>query len=184
MEQKQLLNLIYNFYPRNIDCVNQKELYIKSLQYERLSKLISENKAPYSIEMKNFISSFKELDDFVYNDTTNFDWLDRCYTFEFSKKIDQGYLLLRFYKSIIAPYYLILCFKIVEKGNRQKYIPIIKSEFSDQNILNKLNIIAKQFQLKSFDDNILKNTISDISFEDISFRKFNFFNAFFLNQEI
>lgn len=184
MEQNKLLKLIYNFYPSNIDCVSQKELYMKSPQYKRLAKLILQNKVSYPMKVRNFISNFKELDGFVYNDATNFDWLDRCYTFEFSKKIDDGYLLLRFHKSIIAPYYLILCFKIIENNNRQKYIPVSKNEFFNQNILNKLDVIAEEFHLNNFDETILKKTISNISFEDIPFGDFNFFNAFFLNQEI
>ena len=80
-------------------------------------------------------------------------------------------------------HYWINCYKVVEKNERFSFCPVSIEDYADQEILHRIYSILKNLKLQYFDVNIIYEIISDLSFEDISFGNFNFFIAFFRNEE-
>lgn len=186
MDKKELLKSIYNFYPRNIDCVRQKKDYTNSREYKNLKILISENSDSYPEKVNTFISEIKNLNlnGFEFLDNTYFGWQDRCYTFEFNKKYEFGFYSLKLHVSIILPVYVVLCYRLKNEGNREKQALIDNNNFPDTDLLYQLIELTKRHNFLSISQDLLNQTIKDISFEDISFGEFTYFNAFFINEEI
>lgn len=162
----------YNNSPENILLLNK--IKDKSLFPENII-----------IEFKNLFSRKmnKEL-----TDNSLFQWHDRAYNLQC--KIDSfnnKSLVLCINISVVIPYYICYILEIEhsEKSETLKFIP--RRNFVIENglyltFLEQTKIILeKEFHVKEFPKELLYESIKGINFQDIEIEKFNYFNAFFLN---
>ncbi len=182
INKKELLNIIYDYYPRNINSINDVEGYTQSKEYKNLLNCIEKNKKPYKNQMKNFLEDIRKTNKngFNFKDITNFGWQDRCYTLEFDKQINnKSFLNLKIFKSILGPYYLIKTYEIEFLNNRYKYNTISNSLFPYPNFIYDLKQILKKYNLSEIDYQLSKSKINNINFQDIEMKEFTVFNALF-----
>lgn len=187
-----LKNLAYLYYPKNICPWNQKELYLETVEYKRLEKVIGLFNDDENQKLRNKIKT--EFDkDLVLKDFQDFsrlDWQDRCYTF-FLNIVEEGELCsITLHLSILVPYYVIDI--IIHK--EQMIVPRSKiEELEKENIdsrkikdlvLEIENIVEKKLLYSKFPKEILNDKFEDISFQDSYLGEFKMFNAFFNNQVI
>lgn len=185
MIRSELIDIAYRYYPRNIDCINQKEYYILTSEYKNLLEKIENNKKQYS-KNKIIINKLEHIGTKwgKFKDATYFEWQDRCFTFEFTKEYENTFLQLKLYQSILLPIYFIKYFKITPSNNNPKYIKISKEEFLDLNFLSSIKFILEDNNFTEFDYKLAYSIIKDINFDDIQMGKFTFFNTFFNSENI
>lgn len=185
MKKKNLLDIVYKYYPRNVDCINRKEFYISTKEYKNLLIKINISKKEYS-KNKLIINDLKKISENWgdFNDLTYFEWLDRCYTFEIIKKNNNTFFQLKIYQSILAPFYFIKFYEIKPIDERFKYYEISENNFFDPNYILTIESIMKKNNLEKFDSKLINLKIRDINFDDIELGSFTFFNAFFNSQNI
>ncbi len=186
MTNENLLKVVYNYFPKGIDCIKEKKIYVETKEYKRLSNHIKSFNNPYSKEIDIFIEEIKNLNfpNFSFNDSSYFEWEDRCYTFEFCKEINGESFILRVYLSILKPYFTIKFFKINVENDRHIYNIISSKSFPEEKLILELKNILEKHSYKEFDESLLSERIFDINFQDINMGEFTFFNAFFVNQLI
>ncbi|WP_405247843.1 hypothetical protein [Cellulophaga sp. Asnod2-G02] len=182
---EDLFKLAYKYYPKDIDCISDKGKYIKTKQYSLLKKIITDTRENSRKEViEKFSKKFKEIGgNMNFQDTTFFEWQDRCYTFELSEERDGAIHKLRFHISIIIPYYLISYNKIELEGNGSQYSEMPLDQYEDKNdIIKKIRESATEILMfEELDKSITNEVFKDINFEDIPIGHFTLFNAFFLN---
>lgn len=177
--------LIYTFYPKGIDALNNPKKYIKSIEYKNLLDKID---SKGEIKMESLKNIFKNLS-LHFDDYTLFDWHDRCYNFQLSEILENKLYKIHINISVISPFYFIFLSQtnIDESG---KHISVTK-RISNQNlkkycvIINQLSrLLEDEIGYKKFDEKNLKKVISDVNFQDVEMGKFTYYNAFFLNDLI
>ena len=181
----ELLGKVYEYYPRNIDCIQEKKEYITSKEHNKLLKKISEHKIEHhSQEKKQFITSLSDKCDnnIVFNDSTYFEWLDRCYTFEFSENRGDFVFLLKAFQSILVPVYTIKFFKLETSKEKTRFLEIGENEFTNSSLTNGVKSIFESIGYTEFKESLISKKIIDVNFDDISMENFTFFNAFFNSQ--
>jgi hypothetical protein len=185
-----LKNLAYLYYPKNICPRNQKALYLESVEYKRLEKVINlfnsdENQKIRSTIMAEFDKDLVLKD---FQDFSRLDLQDRCYTF-FLNIVEGGELCsIALHLSILIPYY------VIETTIHTKQMIISKSrieELERENldsrkiealVLEVENIVEKKLLYSKFPEKIWNDKIENISFQDSYLGEFKMFNAFFNNQ--
>lgn len=183
--KEQLYKIIQNYYPIGINALLEKDKYIKSEEYLNLISLIDNNKKKYADEIQVIINEVTSDGNIIFNDLSYFEWLDRCYTLEFIQVVRGRMYVYRFYKSILGSYFIQRFFCVEYLNNREKVVKISQKEFLDDvGILNKIQDLVFRLNLTQLDDIILGEVIENVSFEDIGFESFNYFNAFFLSQDV
>lgn len=188
MNETELLIIAHEYYPINIDCIAEKDSYVKSMQFKILLKKIQEHKKGYPNDIIVLIEEFRALiktTKFVFNDTTYFEWHDRCYTFEFvHRDLDDTTLILKFYKSIIAPFFFVEYFQTNVINNVNRYFKASKGDFHYPDFINGIYSIAKKIGLKELDPELADKKVPDINFDDIPMGEFTYFNIFFNSQNL
>lgn len=190
MVEKILKNIFYTYYPRGIDNNQNKEAYLNSKEYKKLSETITcFNNYKDSIFYKNILIKINNLG-FQNNisDSTLISWEDRCITLEIDFLNKNILSKICINKSLLIPFYTIYLLENEIETNpyRWKTIPkrnrvVENSSFKE--IINSLSsIIEKEIGFFKMQDSLLEIVIRDINFNDIEFGSFNFFNAFFLNE--
>lgn len=187
-----LKNLAYLYYPKNICPWNQKELYLETVEYKRLEKVLDLFNADENQKLRNSIKT--EFDkDLVLKDFQDFSRLDsqdRCYTF-FLGIVEGGeFCSITLYLSILLPYYVIDI--IIHKEQmivpRSKIEDLEKENIDSRKIKDLVleieNILEKKLLYSKFPKEILNDKFEDISFQDSYLGEFKMFNAFFNNQII
>ncbi|PIF32858.1 hypothetical protein CLU81_3418 [Flavobacterium sp. 9] len=187
-----LKNLAYLYYPKNICPWNQKELYLETVEYKRLEKVIDLFNSDENQKLSNTIKTEFDKDEVLkdFQDFSRLDLQDRCYTF-FLNIVEGGELCsITLYLSVLLPYYVIDI--IIHK--KQMIVPRSKiEELEKENIdprkikdlvLEIENIVEKKLLYSKFPKEILNDKFEDISFQDSYLGKFKMFNAFFNNQVI
>lgn len=185
-----LTNLAYLYYPKNICPLNQKALYLESVEYKRLEKVIDlfnsdENQKIRSTIMAEFDKDLVLKD---FQDFSRLDLQDRCYIF-FLNIVEGGELCsIALHLSILIPYY------VIETTIHTKQMIISKSrieELERENLdsrkiealaLEVENIVEKKLLYSKFPKKIWNDKMEDISFQDSYLGEFKMFNAFFNNQ--
>lgn len=185
MLEKGLMTIINFYYPSNIDSIVEKDYYVLTKEHQNLVNKIFVNKSNYPEKINDIQRELmKHRDDFRFNDLTNFQWQDRCYTFQFTKKVDNQHFHLNVYISILAPYFVFQYFKTQIIENDHKLIIINKNEFSNDNFISKINGILNKYDFSLLNENLLKTKISNINFDDIKMGQFTYYNAFFNSQTL
>lgn len=179
-------NLIYSFYPKNICSFKDSETYINTKEYLLLRKTIDYFEKQNTNE--NILSILKlKINDFEINDKSLLSWNDRCLTYEINIIENSTLYRIVINLSLIIPFYLIQIFqnKINKKNLQWLDYPKITNSDKFQNITEKIaSVIEKDLGFYKFNNNYTDKIISNISFEDITFGQFTYFNAFFKNEKI
>lgn len=174
--------LIYTFYPKGIDALNNPKKYIESLEHKNLLDKIN---SKGEIQTKSLRNECENLS-LRFDDYTLFDWYDRCYNFQLSEISENNLYKIHINISIISPFYFIFLSQthIDENG---KHISITKRILNQDLkkyhvIINHLSrLIEDEIGYKKFNEKYLAKVISDVNFQDIEMGKFTYYNAFFLN---
>lgn len=180
------LEKAYEYYPKNIDAINNKEKYILTNEFKKLLSTIEKHKKNLGGNSDLFRKLKKTNNNqFILSDDTFFQWNDRCYTFSFSKVIDNNTTIcLKYYKSILIPYFYFTPFYIKKNGERYIYLNIDKNNFPYPNLVHNIKQISKEENLIEFDSKLINRKINNINFDDIKMGHFTLFNTFFLSQNI
>lgn len=192
MNRIVLENIAYLFYPKDIDAMKQKEVYINSYEYKTLTKSIvnTDNKNSSSI---NF-SKYKEkviiqLNHLNFLDGTLLHWLDRAYNYQFYMVKNNKIYSLCINISLLIPYYTIYALEVDINPNTSKWenypreIEKIANSTFKKEILELSRLTEEYLGYSLFPEKLINVIIEDISFQDIKKEKFTFFNAFFLNEK-
>lgn len=187
MTKKIYEKLAIMFYPQNIDCIMEKNLYIESPEYTNLLGLSNYFKNNNNIDL--LLSSLKKQN-LEFSDVSLLDWQDRCFTLEKNIQKNNKNFKVIIYLSYIIPAYLIEFFEndidIVTKEwltFPKRNIDLFNSEYLD--IKNKIcQIIENEFNYYEFPNNFINEKILNLSFQDIRFNQFTMYNAFFKNDFI
>ncbi len=187
-----LKNLAYLYYPKNICPWTQKELYLETVEYKRLEKVIDLFNSDENQTLRNTIK--EEFDkDLVLKDFQDFSRLDsqdRCYTF-FLNIIEGGELCsVTLNLSILVPYYvidtlihrnqMIISKSRIEELEKENFDPRKMKDL----VLEIESIVENKLLFSKFPKEILHDKFEDISFQDSHLGEFKMFNAFFNNRSI
>lgn len=192
MINKVLTNLAYLFYPRKICSRSEENHYFNSIEHKRLLEIIrsfhiNENRDLYMSLKDEFEKDhiFKN-----FRDVSLLDWQDRSISFDLSV-VEEGELYtVSLYLSILIPFYVIK----VQKNKIEFFFSDLEiSQMKNSNLESKkikdlifdiAYIVESKILYKKFPEELMTETIQDISFQEIGFGKFNMFNAFFNNNLI
>ena len=192
MIQKVLENIAHLFYPKNICPWTEREKYIVSEEYKRLSSIIDSferNKEQFSDMLKAEFDKDATLKDF--QDLSQFDSMeDRCFTFLLTL-VEEGELKsINLNISILIPYY------VIQTITHKKQILIPQSKIDeiesnklesrkiDEIVLEVEKIVENKLCYQKFPRELLNIIIEDIAFQDSYLGEFKTFNAFFNNQSV
>ena len=190
MIKNNLKNLAYLFYPKNIDNMLDKEYYLKTYEFKNLSNTLNEftNYLESDFYTK-IINEIKSIDQFKnITDTTVFNWEDRCISLEIDFLQNSTLNKICIHISFLIPFYIIYVLENEIELNPYKWktIPTHNKEKENTIFLEKIKtlslIIEKHTSFNKFPMHFINEIIHDINFQDIEMGEFNFFNAFFLNQ--
>lgn len=176
--------VLYNYYPQNIDSISQRDLYIESKEFKNLQGIISENQNIYEADGFDFIGYLKGKyhGKVIFNDVTYFQWMDRCFTFEFIEKKENLIWMTKTYLSILTPVATMKFFKVSMNKTKANYMEVFETEFHNQQLISQLRILINDNGYTFFDSKLLSEKIEDINFDDIEMGNFTYFNAFFNSQ--
>lgn len=189
MIEKILENLAYSFFPKGVCFITRREEYLNSLEFKKLDEITNfyyKNANNYSYE--NLIFGFKSNNYLkAFKDVSMLNWHDRCFSFELDFNDGENLHLICLNISVLIPFYSIRVLenKINKKSFQWETNPVrnrkLETEKYKELVAQIEVIVENTLNYKKFPENILNIVIEDISFQDIKFGEFNFFNAFFLN---
>lgn len=190
MIKNNLKNLAYLFYPKKIDNILDKENYLKSYEYKNLSNTLKEFTNYLESEFyTKIIDEIKSIDQLKnINDTTVFNWEDRCISLEIDLLQNSTLNKICIHISFLVPFYIIYVVENEIELNPYKWKTIPKHNVEKEqtifleDIRTLSFIIEKHTSYTKFPIHLVNEIIHDINFQDIEMGEFNFFNAFFLNQ--
>jgi hypothetical protein len=183
-------NIAYSYYPKKIDNINDKVNYLNTSEYEKLSNVLNsfsdyKNSSFYLklIDEISSLNSFKNI-----QDVTLLNWEDRCISLEI--EILEGNILYKIciHISFLIPYYVIYLLENEVETNPYKWKTIPKHNKKKEKTIffDKIEalsrIVEKYTCYNRFKVSLSNHIIPDINFQDIEMGEFNFFNAFFLNE--
>ena len=184
-----LQNLARLFYPKNVCFTTQHSEYIESDEYNRIKQLTTDFATGHWPDLSQKVRYIFENDYTLKNfrDLTNFDWGDRCATFNLNVIDDRELYTFSLLLSIVAPYYVINCQKneieLFFSASEIDYLQ--KSNEETRKITDLIseieNIVEDKLHYCKFPENMLNFVIEDVSFQDAGFGNFTMFNAFFNN---
>mgnify|MGYP001795205014 CR=1 FL=1 len=160
MIKDELYKIIHNFYPKGVDAVHARNEYIESFEYKNLLNLIDSYKKSANPQwVSDFLLKIKDASLVEAKDITLFSWNDRCYTLEFTLNLNKQIYQIKFYKSIIIPCYLIMCFKVNIIENRQKISLMSNDDCMHIGLAEKISSLAESRGFKKFNTKILFDQI-------------------------
>lgn len=189
-----ITDYLYSFYPKGIKDSFSEE-YLNSKPYRNLTDRIEYAKNHIEVnqissELTSLIDSIK-YDEMNLNNLTNFNFLDRCFNFQFKDKVIDNVVRAVYCNiSVLMPFYTIYFlerdyanFKMGEKMTSDFFtydLEVFPSEYEDlrnaiSNVLNSKNL----FQL---DNEYLSDLVPEIGFEEVSYGTMSIFNCLFLNE--
>ncbi|SHM49516.1 hypothetical protein [Flavobacterium chilense] len=193
MIEDVLTNFVYLYYPKNVCPWDERDKYLKTVEYNRLRKIIDYFDSEENLRIRDNIK--KEFEnDIVLKEFQDFSTLDgcedRCFTF-FLNIFENGELLsISLHISLLLPYYVIrrgwhhaeLWFtkEKIEELETQN----LDSRKMDDIILDIEKIVEEKLLYQKFPQTLMNTIISDIGFQDIYIGHFKMYNGFFNNQNI
>jgi len=187
IKKNMLENIVYKYYPKNVDSFLNRELYHNTNEYKNLISKINDNKNKIK-DIEEVILNLKKIDSsFKFDDFTLFEWFDRCYNFQMSKITDNFFVSVNINISLISNFYIVYI-KSNKVNDLNRFDSVSnRNSFLETNVHKDLiNIISKLIEDKlfytKFPAEYVDKVIPDINFQDIEMGKFTFYNAFFLNE--
>lgn len=182
-----LINLVYLYYPQKICSRTNGKEYSESKEFKKLLETIN-----YFDANKSFCLDLEKTfkNDFILKDirsTSLLDYNDRAYTFILTVIEDEEMYTISLFLSILIPFYLITVQKNkIELVFSESEIIKMRNEKSDTRKIKELiqnisSLLETSTHYSKFPEELLNQTIEDVSFEEIPFGRFTMFNAFFKN---
>ena len=190
MIEEILKRLTYTYYPHN-KCATENYLeYVKTEEFIRLTTLIEyyQNSSITKKFKDDLLIEFGKYD-FLNDvkDVTVFSWLDRCLSFEISIFDNNNLIRICLNLSLLAPFYLLYVLKNEICYEPYKWLTIPIRDKGEEDIRHKelqiISSIIERLGYNKFPDSLINIVIPDVSFGEIQFGQFTFFNAFFLDEE-
>jgi hypothetical protein len=187
-----LTNLVYLFYPRNISFQKEEDKYYNSAEHKRLLEKIEYFSKDENKDICYVIKNDFEKDNILKNlrIVDLLDWQDRSITFNLSIIENDELYTISLYLSILIPFYVIR----VQKNKIEFFfstmeINQMKNDNKDSRKIKDLifqitSTIEDKMLYSEFPNALIGLIVEDVSFQEISFGKFNMFNAFFNNSTI
>ena len=190
MLKEVLLQQVRLYYPKDI-CPYEREKYMRTIEYERLTSLIDyfDSEANIRVSVKNEFENdevLKDFEDFSRLDSNQ----DRCYTFYLNVFEDGELYLIALHLSILMPYYLIRkSWHPAEPFFTKSRVEELEREKKDRRKIDELiidveTIVEKRLMYEKFPPSLMNQVIADSSFGDIYLGNFTMYNAFFNNINI
>lgn len=191
MIEEVLKKIAYNYYPKGICAINDKDNYLKSYQYRNLSQTLEDftindiHQNSYSTLLNEFKKHnlINEIEDVSLSS-----WQDRCLSFELDIVDGNELIKICLNISLIIPYYVVYLLKNEITTNPYKWITIPtrnkEAELTEYREIIEVikSIVEETIRFNKFPEDIAKNIIPDINFNDINLGAFNYYNAFFLDE--
>ena len=186
-----LKNIAYLYYPKGVCNIEQKDIYQNSVEYNRLLFLCDnflkhkDCTFDYNILLKEFKKNSK-LENI--RDVTLAHWQDRAISLEVDYIIDDKLNKLCINLSMIIPFFNIYVLENQIELNPYKWITLPQrnknlEENQYKDLIKKTStLIESTIGFRKFPENLSSLVIPDLSFNDIRFGNFTFYNAFFLNE--
>lgn len=191
MDENTLRKIAYQYYPKNVDALNEQKKYLNSVEFQNLKNIIFSFKNDFSsFELNDYKKNISNLsNDIKFVDATLFDWLDRAYNFQLYKIINNKIYSLCINISFLVPFftYYTLELEIDKVTGVWKSYPKenenIKEKYFKKEVLDLYKMTVECLGLSLFPKEIENKILEDISFQDIKEGELTFFNAFFLNEK-
>ncbi|QOG04818.1 hypothetical protein [Flavobacterium sp. MDT1-60] len=189
MNEKDLKNIVYAFYPKNISYNAENDRYIVTEEFQRLNQVINDFDCKYKKSISEKILKEFENDYTLKNfqDFTLFHWGDRCMTFNLSIIENRELYTVSLLISVLAPYYTIKCQKnMIELLFSESRIAELEEKNLEKRNLKDIilkieSIVEEKLLYNKFPNEILNLIVEDISFQEAEIGYFKMFNAFFNN---
>jgi len=193
MLEEVLLKQVRLYYPKDICPWIDREKYMQTIEYKRLTSLIDYFNDEANLNIRVSIKNEFE-DDEILKDFEDFSRLDsnqdRCYTF-YLNVFENGELYsISLHLSILMPYYVIRkSWHPAEPFFTKSRVEELEREKKDTRKIDELvtdieTIVEKKLLYEKFPPSLINHTIVDSSFGDIYLGNFTMFNAFFNNINI
>lgn len=191
MIEHVLTNFVYLYYPKNVCPWDDKEKYLKTLEYKKLQSTIDYFNSDENQTIRNNIKKeFQE--DLILKDFEDFSILDsnqdRSYTFIVNIFEGGELYSITLYLSFLIPYYAIRTqWHPAEPFYSKARIVELEKEKLDTRKIDELvlaveRIVEDKLFYEKFPQLLMDNKIVDVSFGDIYLGNFTMFNAFFNNR--
>lgn len=182
-------NIAYLYYPKGISNIENREMYLSSIEYIRLTNII--DNFHNNTDKNNLLISKLKKHPLLHSikDVTLLEWQDRALSFEM-EIVKNGNKLVKICLniSLIIPYYIVYVLENEIKTNPYKWVTLPKRseklELTDYNDHLKLisRIVEEETKFSAFPKNISNIVLPDICFNDIKMGEFTFFNTFFIDK--
>lgn len=190
-----LTAIAYNYFPKGIDNLAENEHYMSSPEIKnqtRHCQLLFDKEQ--NGDFDSFYDSIRVLNTSMnFHNVTLFHWNDRCYNLQLAELVGKKHYSVCLNISTIVPYYLVYVLEttLIDSKNDldgfglpKATKPVISTEYKENYkvLMQQMASVAETyFDVKPFPELLLETIIPNITLENIGFGKFNFFNAFFLD---
>lgn len=186
-----LKNIAYTYYPKEISNTDERDKYLKSIEFSRLFAITNNFHKNKNINA-NYIELMSEFKKYDFTneiqDVSLLHWQDRALTFEVEYVEDTKLIKLCVNISLLIPYYIVYILENEIQMNPYKWITLPKrnkkleiTKYSEHITLIS-SIVEKITRFNLFPDDLTNVILPDLSFKDIRMGDFTFFNAFFLDE--
>lgn len=191
MSELLFINTAYEFYPKEIDFIKQREAYTDTQKFKKLIAVLHNfhNKNADKLNsLKKEISSYPSIE--KLEDMSSLDF-DRCLTFDMDIVDETGKKLhkLRLVISAVIPFFFVYALENDILLNPYRWLtqPLRKRELEEGKFKDEINLITsivkKVFDYDLFPEKYLKFVIPNVSFTDIREGDFTLFSAFFREEK-
>ena len=188
LHREVLRSLAYTYFPRDVSYVRDTDTYTNSPEYRRLLSITS----MYSGERRRYGNTIgSELQKvgtgLIFRDYSLFNWLDRCFNFQFVAPKEGGFHCICLNVSILIPFYTSYVLRVEwnDRSGHWKGPPVKDKDLKNSTyrmLLDRAEKVLEEGLYHRFPEELLGEVIKDVSFQEIGFDAFTFFNAFFLNR--
>ncbi len=191
LSAQYLLDVVNNFYPNSISFELEQQQYIRTSEYLRLKAIIDKNRNKLNESDRNLKNKIEDFFNLSIENASVLEWYDRCLNWQmyFPEKQcdDEKTYVLCLNLSLIHDLFYIYVLEVEydKKMNRLKHMPRRNEDIETTVFKDKIDflkrIIEDNTNRKQIPNEILDVVIPNISFQEIPFGKFTYFNAFFIN---
>ncbi len=183
-EEEILKDLVYTFYPKDICYEGDIQVYKRTPEFTKLSNIIlnefylKDNICLFlnSLKKNIFFSEIKEYTSFSFANSFLF-------ILEFLEDKDK-LIRINIEISILVPYYCVYMTENIINRNTYSWVTLpVRNKKIEAKYIEEIGLVSRLveniFNYKKFPEYLHYRVIDNISFSNIPFGKFTFYNAFF-----
>ena len=187
------LSTVYKFYPQEIEFLSANgspnKAYINSNAFKRLEAL-KEEMINENFELGDLLIKHFRAENYLVNDISAIVLGDRAYTVQFSFFEENRLIALCFTFSIIIENFTYYIFEVLLDESGKGWKETIKCSRESERYSQKKEVIKKvcayiisNSSYRLFPEKLLLEKVYNVSYHEITFGNFNYFNAFFMDKE-